>query len=431
MSSIAQLRPVSLTIVAGDFPRLRRALLVLFFAALPLSKVALVGGKAINFSFADLLLPLIFCLIGCLTVAGSLRLPLLTLGLLNCALVLTSTMLNAESGLLTRGQTSNLVELIKWFVLWAYFYAAVNLIQEGRDFRTALLAWIISAGFVAALGIGGSLYFQLTGVQNTFSLYYRAQGTFEDSNLFAAYLSASLVLALLYRRIAGYRASWVWLLVGLYLCGVFLSASRGALLALMVGLGFLWLFFTPLRVKIAVGSLSAIVILLAMASPAQKQILESNPITKRLATTTVNVNNPEAEQRKSLWTAAIQTWQENPFFGVGRGNHGPKMPGGRIGIPAAHNTYLGLLAELGVFGFMSLAALVAAVAVPLIATGPSDDKLSPALLLTGLMMFALNGMTINLENCRAMWVLLALCVCFTQDRMSILDLNFEGRRGQR
>ena len=107
------------------------------------------------------------------------------------------------------------------------------------------------------------------------------------------------------------------------------------------------------------------------------------------------------------------------------------MPGGRIGIPAAHNTYLGLLAELGVFGFMSLAALVAAVAAPLIVTGPSDDKLSPALLLTGLMMFALNGMTINLENCRAIWVLLALCVCFAQDRMGILDLNFEGRRGQR
>lgn len=426
MSTLAQLRPMSLTIVAGDFPRLRRVLLVLFFAALPLSKVILIGGKAVNFSLADTLLPLILCLVGCLTVCGTLRLPLLTLGLLNCALVLSSSLLNTEVGLLTRGQTGNVVELIKWFVLWGYFYAAVNLLQEARDFRLALLAWIVSAGFVAALGIGGSLAFQVTGVQNTFSLYYRAQGTFEDSNLFAAYLSASLALAILYRRIAGYRASWVWLLVGLYICGIFLSASRGALLALAVGLGFLWLFFTPIRVKIAIGSLGSILFLLAMASPAQKQILESNPITKRLATTTVNVNNPEAEQRKWLWTQAIYTWQENPFFGAGRGNHGPKMPGGRIGIPAAHNTYLGLLAELGVFGFLSLAALVAAVAIPLFWTGKSGDRLSPALLLTGLMMFALNGITINLENCRALWVLLALCVFFTQEKMQILQL-----RGQR
>ncbi len=423
MSSFAQIRPMSLTIVAGDFPRLRKVLLVLFFAALPLSKVVLVGGKPVNFSLADLLLPLVFCLLGCLTVAGSLRLPWLTLGLLNCALVLTSSLLNTESGFLTRGQTSNIVELIKWFVLWAYFYAAVNLLQEAKDFRLALLSWILSAGFVAALGIGGSLAYQLTGVQNPYSLFYRAQGTFEDSNLFAAYLSASLVLAILYRRIAGYRASWVWLLIGLYVCGVFLSASRGALLALVAGLGLLWLLFTPLRWKIAVGSLSAIVVLLAMASPAQKQILESNPITKRLATTTVNVNNPEAEQRKWLWTEAIHTWQEKPFFGAGRGNHGPKLPGGRIGIPAAHNTYLGLLAELGVFGFLSLAALGAAVAVPLFTSGGTNDRLTPALLLSGLMMFALNGMTINLENSRALWVLLALCVFFVQDRAEILALR--------
>ncbi|WP_031500582.1 O-antigen ligase family protein [Bryobacter aggregatus] len=422
MSSIVHPHPQMLTVIAGDFPRLRRVLLVLFFAALPLSKVVLMSGKAINFSFADLLLPPVFGLLACLSITGNLKLPFLTISLLNCGLVLASALLNMETGLLTRGQTSNLVELIKWFVLWAYFYAAINLMPQARDFRLGLLSWVLSSAAVAALGVGGSLFYQLTGIQNPFSLHYRAQGTFEDSNLFATYVSASMLLAILYRRISGYRASWIWLIIGLDLCAVVLSASRGALLALTLGFGFLWLFFTSLRMKIAIASLAGIVILLALASPGQKEFLASNPITQRLATTTVNVNNPEAEQRKWLWSEAIQTWKEHPFFGAGRGNHGPKLPGGKIEIPAAHNTYLGLLAELGVFGFLSLAVLVAAIAYPLLWTTGTIDRFSPALLITSLLMFALNGMTINLENCRALWVLFAICTVFTQNRREILGV---------
>jgi O-antigen ligase len=427
MSTFANsLRPsdaLSFTLVPGDIRWLRRCLLVLFFIALPLSKVVRVGGKDINFSLADLLLPLIAVLFLTFSVQGSLRLPFLPICLANCALVLASTLLNFDYGVAARGFTSNMVEVVKWLILWVYFYAAVNLLQDQNDFRSALSSWVAASGFVAALGAGGSLYFQFTGIHNPYSLHFRAQGTFEDSNLFATYCSCSLMLALLYRHLVGFRASWVWPVIALHVCGIVLSASRGALLSLIIGVGFLVLFFTSTSFKIAVGSFGGILLLLALASPAQKQILESNPITARLATATVNVNNPEAHERRDLWLAAIDTWKNNPFFGIGRGNHGPLLPGRTLGIPAAHNTYLGVLAELGIFGFLSLACLVLAVVIPIALPSEGKDTYASALLLTSLLFFGLNGMTLNLENCRALWVLLAVMHFFHREQSRILALK--------
>jgi O-antigen ligase len=426
MSYSSTMRPaeaLSLTIIPGDIRWMRQVLLVLLFAALPLSKVLRIGGKDINFSLADLLLPLIFVLFLTLGIQGSLRLPLFPLCLANCALVLASTLLNFEGGLEARGLTSNLVEVVKWLILWVYFYAAVNLLQDANDFRSALAAWVIASGFVAALGAGGSLYFQFTGIHNPYSLHFRAQGTFEDSNLFATYCSCSMMLALLYRHLTGFGASWVWPIIALHVCGIVLSASRGALLSLVIGVAFLVLFFTSTSFKIAVGSLGGILLLLALASPAQKQILESNPITARLATATVNVNNPEAHERRDLWLAAIETWKKQPFFGVGRGNHGPKLPGRTLGIPAAHNTYLGVLAELGIFGFLTLAAFVLSLLIPIALPSEGKDTYASALLLTSLLFFGLNGMTLNLENCRALWVLFAVMYFFRREQPGILALR--------
>ena len=77
----------------------------------------------------------------------------------------------------------------------------------------------------------------------------------------------------------------------------------------------------------------------------------SNPFLSRLGTTTVSLDDEGAADRKGLWSSAWREFSESPIFGVGRGNFRPLDEPDVTKTGQIHNTYLGLLCEIGVSGF--------------------------------------------------------------------------------
>jgi O-antigen ligase len=394
------------------FDGLRRGLLWLVCVLFPVSKVVNSGGKLINFSLADALLPVALLLLLWRLMSNGFRCPSASACLLNLGVISATALLNLDLTADYKSPLSAVVEVAKAGSLWVYFYLLVNLIDDAEDFRWTLRAWAISSAAVAASGAVGSLLYQLGGVENMFSLQFRAQGTFEDSNLFAAHVGVSFFLTLLYWFMGGRRERWPLFVIPVHLLAIFLSASRGSLLAVGAALGALAFFFSSTRIKWAVGLTLFMSALLVMALPNRDEWLGSNPFTARLTTTTVDLDNPEAKQRRDLWEVALRTWQANPWMGVGRGNYGLGQGGEAQAIGFAHNTYLGLLAETGVLGFATYAMVILTVGLPTLLLAMRRQHSQASLLLAAMLVIALAGVTINIENYRGLWLLLALMECY-------------------
>jgi O-antigen ligase len=388
------------------FDLLRRLLLVLLTFLLPVSQLIEAGGKKINFSYADLVLPLAVLLLGWRMITSGLRFPMPMLFLASVGLVALSTIANLERALDLRGPVSQVVELVKLLSLWVYFYTMANFLDDRRDFLLMLKTWIVSSALVAALGTGGSLAYQYAGIESVFSLQFRAQGTFDDANLFSAHCGLSLMLTLLYVRLT---SSW-WALgaVPVLGAGILFSASRGSLMSVGLALALLTLVFAPAWLRLGVGFVAVMAVLAVLAMPEREEFLAANPVTARLTTTTVDLNNPEALQRRELWEVAWKTWQANPWLGVGKGNYGMGEGGEAGAIGVAHSTYLGTLAELGIAGFLVYFLGAGRLVGPAIFSVFRARDLAAAILLGGLMVILLAGVTISIENYRGLWVLLAV-----------------------
>ncbi len=393
---------------AARFDGLRRVLLVMVCALFPISRVFDSGGKLINFSVADILLPLVMALLVWRSMASGFRWPSAALCLLNIGVLSATALLNLELSADYKSPLSSVLEIAKSTSLWVYFYLVVNFIDDREDFLWALRAWVVSSAVVAALGVAGSLLYQLAGQETMFALQFRAQGTFEDSNLFAAHVGVSLFLTLLLWIMHKNQARWPLVLIPLQFAAIVLSASRGSLLAVGAAAVALAVFFSSTRIKWGLGFTVFMAGLLMMALPGRDELWQSNPATARLTTTTVDLDNPEAQQRRDLWEVAWRTWQANPWLGVGRGNYGLGKGGEAQAIGFAHNTYLGLLAETGILGFATYAMVVLAMGVPTLFVARLRGHAEASLLVAALLVVALSGITINIENYRGLWMLLAL-----------------------
>lgn len=144
---------------------------------------------------------------------------------------------------------------------------------------------------------------------------------------------------------------------GCFVLGVLASGSRAGLLAMFAGLGY-WMMMTN-RKMIAVGVIMLASSCFLVVAPEEFWVRMGTILGKRDNNPWVrNAVEPSKHERLVLWKLAIKIFKQHPVTGIGPMNY-PKVSAeettftgaysGQRGLQA-HNTWLQLLAEYGIFG---------------------------------------------------------------------------------
>jgi O-antigen ligase len=297
----------------------------------------------------------------------------------------------------------------------ALFVIAYGVVRRPRDLQWVIVAYVAGAAVSAAYGI---VHQPSTGGEGL----ERVAGTIGDANEFAAVLVSALPLAIALVATGAARRVRALGVVATVLCaaGIALSLSRGGLLAVLVMLVAAVLVAGRWRaLVVAMAAVIALVgvgyFLLAVPTAARQRVTSSGTGTGRT----------------DLWRVGWRMVQDRPVLGVGAGNYAQASlryllrPGqlSRSDLIAstpkvAHNTYLHVLAELGIFGASAFLGLVAfAISCALRAARAFErSRDGPMEIFSRAWLVAIAGVLaadlfISAEFSKQLWLLLALGPC--------------------
>jgi O-antigen ligase len=234
--------------------------------------------------------------------------------------------------------------LFRYAMTFSVYFITLSMAHGETDRRR--MAWAIVLGLLAEAWT--TILFGKNGSGG------RAIGTFGQSNELGAFLAMFTTFAV--SMFLGARNLFARLsLGGIAFAGViatFLTLSRGSILAL--GVGFLFVALRTSRV------LTVIVVAVLATSP----IWIPQDVKDRMAETQVGVEGSDdvtleasSQMRIDTWNAILKVVSEHPLDGVGMLGLAYVLPmtGGEMGLEvkdSAHNTFLRMLGELGVFGLI-------------------------------------------------------------------------------
>jgi O-antigen ligase len=243
--------------------------------------------------------------------------------------------------------------LIRKLVLNVLFcLLLINIVDDFRKLRGLL--WVI-AGMGMVNAMAGAIQFAAG-----FTVQSRAKGFQENENQLGEISALGLMVAI-YVFLYGDR--WWKQLLGLLMCvvlsfGLVTSISRGAVIALLVGLTWIGLRESQHRKRVVVfASLAA----LALPFLPDSFLDRFRNLNTDLRGTVVLQQRVGLTTRGYFNKAGIKIWKANPVLGVGLGNFGyyyiqPQFNPGMVGYKKLppHNIYVQALAETGTVGFLVL-----------------------------------------------------------------------------
>jgi O-antigen ligase len=292
---------------------------------------------------------------------------------------------------------------------------AFTAIRNRRDVVRILAAFVVGASVAAVSAI-----VHPPAIEST--IQGRATGTVGDPNELAAALVVGLAIAsafavnrhftTLIRAFAAFSAT-------LCLAGILLSLSRGGLIglagALVVAVAVAGRWRARVLAACAALALSAVAYFALFASlPAKERVL--------------NISGGGGSGRLDLWTVGLRMVSAHPLRGIGTGQfaissvHYLLQPGAIargdliVSTPKiAHNTYLNIVAELGLVGGLLFVSILAVCLVCMIKAvkrlrEDGDEKLE--ILARGLIVgfggYLVTVMFISENYSKLFWILLAL-----------------------
>ena len=228
-----------------------------------------------------------------------------------------------------------------------YFLALIHLRSPGK---LEALRLVLALGTIYMLVMGLWQYGQASATQTNMpyvmvhvfgegqEIRLRGLGTLGDPNSFAQYLLLQLPLLFVSRTKEGFRARYLVVIpvAVLFLVGVYLTGSRGAVLGLLLLIG-LYLRKRFKQFGVIVSGGMALMVLVAI----------------NLSGTGRTISFSAGADRLSIWSDGLGLVKESPIWGIGYRGFSDQ-----VGM-TAHNAFLLCIAETGIIGcFLWMAVLV-------------------------------------------------------------------------
>ncbi len=277
-------------------------------------------------------------------------------------LALLLTMLLSLVG--TLSLSSSAKELIKWGELLVIFLLGFRYIRTRQQIWTLVILLCLAAISQAILGYAQA-FFNLGPLSFVRNASLRVYGTFNQPNPYAGYINTTLVLAIALLLMGrGWKTRILAACVVVPLLGVeYLSQSKGGWIALLAALILLLAVgLTRVRLALRLAGIAFLVLIgiyLAGAIPAQpvNALLAKAGLTDISFSAPTNTSFANSE-RVAHWVAGILMFLDHPLFGVGIGNYASAYAPYAQGIFVnslghAHNYYINIAAETGIFGLIA------------------------------------------------------------------------------
>lgn len=207
------------------------------------------------------------------------------------------------------------------------------------------LNWLIDKYIMMAFIASILLFFQRVPVPTyTNRLSVSIFGYIKDPNYFSAYIMCPCLICF-YRFMYGHKSFWLMLSVVIGLA-ILLTGSRSSFLALLLGTGVI-----VISSLLHGTSYIRIITVVVMASSAFLCLVPDD-LMQRLTNFSSYLDGSN-NLRMNIWLAAINIWKTHILFGAGQNvvaNYGTEY--GALLNMMTHSTYLDVLAEFGLIGFV-------------------------------------------------------------------------------
>lgn len=309
------------------------------------------------------------------TVASGIFLTALAVSLLKTASELYSSYEVTPAMLKTTLLSDGAVIVEQILIVYIMYY----LLTTTRPLTRLLDVLLGVAGIVSGLGVlqyvfGGPPPLLGMFYDPVYSFYGRATSVFSNPNSLGGFTAHMLVLAcitlLLYDMTRWKRICFVFPVMLVTASALILSFSRGAILQLLFGLfiagGTYYLKVSDRKLNwkfvslagVAMGALIAVMLLYDLFLRARLRTYGYNDYQAALNW----LESISDFRRKHAVIAALKTFGQHPLLGIGYNLFTAKSAAGLefLGLPV-HNQYLKILAEMGIFGFLSFLAILGTV----------------------------------------------------------------------
>lgn len=331
------------------------------------------------------------------------------------------------SAMFSINQKQSFIKLAGEFYILSMAVLTFNLVKNKERFEQFINIWLY--GTIVTIFVGLLTLFLFYFDRDNFLLkhtnygfgavpvgnYPRLASTFGSASMFCNYLNVSLCFLFIAQKLKLFRPLIFWiLLILLIICAVFtISAGFGGI-ALTFSIWF-WLLL-----KNKQNILSKIILLGGILFAAAFFLINFIALQPHpTAPFTFNFLGFELypSGRLMIWTETLQTFSNNFFNGIGLGQEVCRVyfqntDGSRAYLTDAHNIFLSVAGQNGIFGLISFAALLIYICKSSFSKRfPVNGDSSIIFYLSAtafVCAFLYQGLTGSFEDARHLWVLVGL-----------------------
>jgi O-antigen ligase len=305
---------------------------------------------------------------------------------------------NAVSIFWSHGANRTLAHLATWMQLLALVFILWDLYTTEAAIRAGLQAYILGA-YVA---IGSAIYNYFSG--NAFYTHYQrfsAGATNPDGFGFILVLGMPLAWYLATTPNTNKSRFWTFInyaYIPFAYWGIALSGTRTALIASIIAS----LYGLTTLNRVRPWRQAVLILVLILTANYALPNLASLKSFQRLGTTGTELTQGDLNNRTNNWREGINSFLNHPFLGVGGNMYRSVNSWDKVG----HNSYLSILVELGLIGFV----LFAGILMIAFARAWSLRGWEAWFWLTVLAVWATGASTLTWEGRKTTWLFLTLII---------------------